>query len=66
MPYRPLIHTIKGNLLVDTLKHVVEWKHTEDQVVFIESYFLADELVKQSSHVYLLTGPAPAKGEAAI
>lgn len=62
----PLIHTAKGNLLISSLRHGVEWKYTEDQqVTFIESYYLDDELVKQSSHVYILTG-ATALGEANI
>lgn len=61
----PLMHTTKGNLLVSSLKQKVEWKYTEgQQVIFIESYYLDDELVKQSSHVYILTGAPSASGEA--
>ena len=60
----PLIWTSKGNLPVDTLKHAVEWRVTSEQIVFIESYTLDGEVVKQSSHIHILTG-AQAIGEAA-
>ena len=61
----PLIHTTHGNLPVDSLRHHVEWKVSPEQIIFIESYFLDDEVVKQSSHVKVLTGVASV-GEAAI
>ena len=38
---------------------------TPEQIVFIETYKLGDEVVKQSSHVKLLIGAA-AVGEASI
>jgi len=61
----PLIHTTKGNIPLDTLQHSVEWKLSPEQIIFIESYFLGDELVKQSSHVRDLSGVESA-GVAAI
>jgi hypothetical protein len=63
---KPLIFTTKGNVLVDTLRHEVEWKHKDEQIIFIESYYLGSELVKQSSHVYILTGTTPPTGVANI
>ena len=61
----PLINTTHGNLPVDSLRHDVEWKLSPEQIIFVESYFLGDEMVKQSSHVRVLTGVASV-GEAAI
>ena len=61
----PLIHTTHGNLPVDSLRHEVEWKLSPEQIIFVESYFLGDEMVKQSSHVRVLTGVESA-GEASI
>lgn len=65
MPHEPLIHTSQGNLPVNTLTHHIEWKESPTQILFIESYKLGDEVVKQSSHVYILTGVA-SLGEANI
>ena len=65
MNYIPLIQTTKGNLPLDTLRHSVEWKLSPEQIIFIESYFLGDELVKQSSHVHVLSG-VESDGVAAI
>ena len=65
MNYIPLIHTTKGNLPLDTLQHSVEWKLSPEQIIFVESYFLGDELVKQSSHVHVLSG-VESDGVAAI
>lgn len=61
----PLIYTTKGNLPVAALTHAVEWRVTPEQIIFIESYLLGDEVVKQSSHVHILTG-AQSIGEASI
>lgn len=52
----PLIYTTKGNLPVEELEHGVEWRIDSEYVIFIETYRLAGEVVKQSSHVKLLTG----------
>ena len=65
MAAEPLIYTTQGNLSIDSLRHEVEWKLSPEQIIFIESYFLGDELVKQSSHVRVLTGVASV-GEATI
>ena len=62
---KPLIFTTKGNLPESSLKHEVEWRVTPEQITFIETYKLGDEVVKQSSHVKLLIGAA-AVGEASI
>lgn len=54
----PLIFTSKGNLPVADLTHEVEWRTTEDCIIFIERYVLDGEVVKESSHVKVLTGVA--------
>jgi len=62
---QPLIHTTKGNLPVADLTHEVEWHITVDQIIFVETYRLGGEVVKQSSHVRILTGVAMS-GDASI
>ena len=61
----PLIFTKHGNLPISQLKHDVEWRVTPEQIIFIERYWLADEVVKESSHVHILTG-AEAPGIASL
>jgi hypothetical protein len=61
----PLIFTTKGNLPIDSLEYTNEWRITPEQIVFIETYTLDGEVVKQSAHVYVLTG-ATSIGEATI
>ena len=60
-----LIFTTRGNLPISDLTHEVEWRVGADQVIFIERYKLDGDVVKESTHVKLLTGAA-ALGEAAI
>lgn len=52
----PLIYTSKGNLPISSLQHFVDWQVNERQIVFIETYKLDEEVVKQSSHVKILSG----------
>lgn len=52
----PLIWTTLGNVTVSDLVHTVEWRDTPEQVVFIERYTLAGEVVKESTHVYIRIG----------
>jgi len=54
----PLIFTTKGNVPLESLRHEVEWRIDADVVVFIERYFDGDEVVKESTHVKLMTGVA--------
>ncbi len=61
----PLIWTSKGNIPLAGLQHAVEWRISDEQIVFIETYSQDGEIVKQSSHVKVLTGTA-AIGEASI
>jgi hypothetical protein len=61
----PLIYTSKGNLPVADLEYKVDWRVTPEQIVFVETYLQGDEVVKQSSHVHVLTGVAM-NGEANI
>ena len=57
----PLIHTAKGNLPLADLTHDVEWRISPEQIIFVETYRLGEEIVKQSSHVKVLIG-ATAEG----
>ena len=52
----PLSWTTKGNIPVSGLKHSVEWTIDDTKIVFVETYSQGDEIVKQSSHVKILTG----------
>lgn len=61
----PLIWTTKGNLPLAQLRHETEWRVSEDCIVFVERYFLGEEMVKESSHVKVLHGVS-ADGTASI
>lgn len=56
----PLIYTIKGNLPVENLRYEPHWEDTEDYIKFVETYYLGDEVVKQSAHVYSKRGVSSA------
>jgi hypothetical protein len=54
-----LIHTIRGNLPVDSLSYSVEWTVTDTLITFIERYRAANgELVRQDAHFKALVGPS--------
>ena len=61
----PLIYTSKGNLPLASLRYDPEWRELPSQVQFIERYWLGDELVKENTHIKLLSGVA-AEGSAAL
>lgn len=61
----PLIWTTKGNVPVAHLQQQVEWRVDPDKIIFVERYYLGEELVKESSHVKLLEGVS-AEGAASI
>lgn len=65
MQSQPLIATTKGNIPMAGLRHETLWKITPDNILFKEMYFLGDEMVKESSHLCVLTGAASV-GEASI
>ncbi|OXE35707.1 MAG: hypothetical protein CGW95_12195 [Phenylobacterium zucineum] len=65
MTEQPLIWTSAGNLPLSELTHSVDWRVSPEQIIFTESYYLKDLLVKQSSHVKVLIG-ASAEGAATI
>ena len=48
----PLIWTSKGNLPVTDLQYKTYWEDAEQYTAFTEQYFLGEELVKSSTHVY--------------
>lgn len=48
----PLIWTTKGNLPEADLRFEHNWQDTEDYTALTLSYYLGDELVKSSTHVY--------------
>lgn len=52
----PLIFTTKGNVPISDLRQEVTWRVEPDQIHFIETYYLGDEVVKQSAHVKILSG----------
>lgn len=52
----PLIWTSKGNLPIADLRYVHRREDTPGNVVFIEEYFLGDEVVKRSVHVLPVVG----------
>lgn len=52
----PLIWTSKGNLPIADLRYEYFWEDSPEALKFTESYFLGDELVKSSSHLYLKNG----------
>ena len=53
---KPLIYTSKGNLPIDDLRYEHFWHDTDDFMKFTENYYLDDELVKSSCHVYMKKG----------
>lgn len=55
MDETPLIYTTKGNLSVDSLVYQQEWDINEKRICFKELYYLDDELVKENTHVKVLT-----------
>lgn len=54
----PLIATTKGNIPLRSVQQVVEWDINDERILFVEKYLLDGEVVKQSSHVRMLTGVA--------
>ena len=52
MSDQPLIYTTKGNLPVSDLRYETVWTETSEYVTLNENYYLGDELVKSSAHVY--------------
>lgn len=48
----PLIWTTKGNLPESSLRFEHLWEDTEDYIALALNYYLEDELVKSSKHVY--------------
>lgn len=52
----PLIYTTNGNVPIAGLRHEVEWRISDDVIVFIERYFDGEEVVKESSHAKILAG----------
>jgi hypothetical protein len=52
----PLIHTSKGNLPVADLRLEILWDDQPDYVKFVERFWLGEELVKESAHVYSRVG----------
>jgi hypothetical protein len=54
----PLIWTTKGNLPIADLEYKTEWFDHPEYMTFSEKYFLGEELVKSSVHVYSKIGMA--------
>ena len=49
----PLIFTSRGNLPVADLKYEVFWHEYPETIKMVERYSLADEVVRESAHVYV-------------
>lgn len=54
----PLIYTTKGNIPIAGLRHETEWRISDANIIFVERYWLGGEVVKESTHVNILTGTA--------
>jgi len=52
MTEEPLIYTSKGNLKISELEYNTNWIVNDDYIQFVERYYLDDEIVKESAHVY--------------
>ena len=52
----PFTYTKNGNAPLEGLRHEVEWRISDEVVIFIERYFNDDDMVKESTHVKLLAG----------
>lgn len=52
----PLIYTIKGNLPEADLEYSKKWEFIGKAIKFTETYKLNDEVVKESSHVFVWEG----------
>ncbi len=48
----PLIWTSKGNLPIEDLRYETLWNNQDQYISFTENYYLDDELIKSSTHVY--------------
>ena len=56
-PHKPIIWTNKGNINEDQLTYVHHWDVVPGEYAkFIERYYLDDEIVKESAHVYIFKG----------
>ena len=48
----PLIFTTLGNIPVAALEYKTEWINDPKYIMFIEKWYLGEELVKSNSHAY--------------
>ena len=51
----PMVWTSKGNLPIEDLEYRYQWDFPENEIVFVEEYWLGDECVKRSPHIYIKT-----------
>jgi hypothetical protein len=57
MTTEPLIHTTLGNVPISSLRYETEWEINDEYIRFTERHIdSGGSVVKQSSHVRLLTG----------
>lgn len=56
MTDKPLIYTIKGNLLVEDLRYHHEWQEDDHAITLVEEYYLGDELVRRNVHARMKKG----------
>lgn len=63
MNEEPLIYTSKGNIPESSLRFDPIWEDTTDYTKLVLRYWLGDEIVKESAHVF---GKRPLMSEAVI
>lgn len=66
MTLEPLIFTSQGNMPIAELRHDTEWRVSDANIIFIERYWLGDKVVKESTHIKILTGAAAIGAAGAI
>lgn len=52
----PLIFTTKGNLPVASLEYRHGWFESDNEISFVEEYWLGEEMVKRNVHTKLKKG----------
>lgn len=48
----PLIFTALGNMPEKALEYKTEWLHDPKYIMFLEKWYLGEELVKSNAHTY--------------
>jgi len=54
--HQPLVWTTKGNLPGSALEYRTDWFEDDNEITFVEQYWLDGEMVKSSTHKRLKKG----------